>query len=80
MGNDKPEDRKPLTLSMVLLKRTVGSEQGTPQAQWDMHGISPVICSPAGVASIYLFPEQFFLNRSIKMKGQIAVVQSMLGN
>ena len=60
MGNDKPEDRKPLTLSMVLLKRTVGSEQGTPQAQWDMHGISPVICSPAGVASIYLFPEQFF--------------------
>ena len=36
-------------------------EQGTPHAQLDVCGITPMICSLAGVASIHLFPEQIFL-------------------
>ena len=33
-------------------------EQGTPHAQLDMRGISPVICLQEGVASIFFFPNQ----------------------
>ena len=36
----------------------------TTHTQLDMHGISPVICSQAGVASIYLFPKQIFFERA----------------
>ena len=54
-------------------------EQGKRHAQQDMCGISPVICSIEGVASIYFFPNQImiFLNWSlaIKMKGHVAVME-----
>ena len=37
-----------------------GREQGTPHAQLEMRGISPVICSREGEASIISFPIRFF--------------------
>ena len=40
--------------------RQGGREQGTLHAQWDMGGISPVICRPEGVANFYFFPSQIF--------------------
>ena len=60
----------PLPLSMVssngaggaidgfIEGRQGGREQGTPHAQLDMRGISPVICCLEGGASIYFFPYQ----------------------
>ena len=39
-------------------------EQGPPHTQLDMRGKSPVICSLAGVASIYLFPNWFWTGQS----------------
>ena len=39
-------------------ERQGGREQGTPHAQRNMRGISPVICHQEGVASIYSFPNQ----------------------
>ena len=59
--------------------RQGGREQGTPHAQRDMRGISPAICRREGVASIYFFPDQIFLNWSIEIKGRVrrvAVTQS----
>ena len=62
---------------MVSLKRTGGKGTGnTPHAQQDICGISPVICSPAGVASIICF-----LNRLVNPnEGHIAVTQFVRGN
>ena len=50
MGNDKkkPEDKGPLSLSMVTLKRTGGEGPGITTCIADMLGVSPVNCSPAG--------------------------------
>ena len=60
----------PLPLSMVSSKGAGGTingfieghqggrEYGTPHAQQDMRGISPVICCIEGVASISFFPNQ----------------------
>ena len=62
-------------------KQTQWGGQGIPHAQLDMLGISLVICSRAGKASIYLFPTQKNkLNCSIKVNGRVAVKQSMRGN
>ena len=41
MGNDKPEDIGPLSLSMVSLKRTGRGEQGTLQAK---SGLAEYVC------------------------------------
>ena len=78
----------PITESMVSSKgaggaiegfiegRKGGREQRTPHAQRDMCGISPAICRLEGVASICFFPNKFFLNWSIEMKGRVALTQS----
>ena len=50
MGNDKPKDKGPLSPSMVSLKRTEGEGTGNT-LKLDMYGVSPVICSPTGVAT-----------------------------
>ena len=57
MGNDIPEDIGPLSLSMVLLKRTGGEETGNTTLTAGLGyaivlGVSPSICSPVVVASI----------------------------
>ena len=59
MINLKIQDHGPI--SMVALKKQEGREQGTPHTQWDMRGFATAICSPVGVASIYLFPNQICL-------------------
>ena len=52
-------------------KEQEGREQGTPHACRDMLGVSPVICSPEGVAGIYLFPNRFVFELfKITMKGR----------
>ena len=45
-----------------------------------MCGVTPVICSPAGVAIIYLFSEQIFFSWSFKMEGCIAFILPMRWN
>ena len=66
----KPEDIGPLSLSMVTLKRTLGEWPGNTTLIAGYVSCSPVIYSPAGVASIYLFPKQIcFWNSQSKWKG-----------
>ena len=55
-----------------------GREQGTPRAQWDIRGISTVICRREGVASIYFLPNQIFfelVNRNEEACRRYAIQQ-----
>ena len=77
----KPEDIGPLSLSMVTLKRTLGEWPGNTTLIAGYVSCSPVIYSPAGVASIYLFPKQIcFWTAKSKWKGVMQLCNPCAGN